>query len=99
MNRLSLYYIFVWFYDRSDVFLHIHYNSYTFLETDIDNKDIVCRLRAGEDKKYILFDDFKVYRDGKELGTISPGVLANAKTVEWRGYNEFTFIEKVLDKS
>lgn len=28
------------------------------------------------------FDDFKVYKDGKELGTISPGVLANAKTVE-----------------
>lgn len=55
---------------------------HTFLETDIDNKDIVCRLRAGEDKKYILFDDFKVYKDGKELGTISPGVLARAKTVE-----------------
>ena len=55
---------------------------HTFLETDIDNKDIVCRLRAGEDKKYILFDDFKVYKDGKELGTMSPGVLANAKTVE-----------------
>ena len=55
---------------------------HTFLETDIDNKDIVCRLREGEDKKYILFDDFKVYKDGKELGTISPGVLANAKTVE-----------------
>ena len=55
---------------------------HTFLETDIDNKDIVCRLRAGEDKKYILFDDFKVYKDGKELGTISPGVLASAKTVE-----------------
>jgi len=55
---------------------------HTFLETDIDNKDIVCRLREGEDKKYILFDDFKVYKDGKELGTISPGVLARAKTVE-----------------
>ena len=55
---------------------------HTFLETDIDNKDIVCRLREGEDRKYILFDDFKVYKDGKELGTISPGVLANAKTVE-----------------
>lgn len=55
---------------------------HTFLETDIDNKDIVCRLREGEDKKYILFDDFKVYKDGKELGTMSPGVLASAKTVE-----------------
>lgn len=55
---------------------------HTFLETDIDNKDIVCRLREGEDKKYILFDDFKVYRDGKELGTMSPGVLACAKMVE-----------------
>ena len=55
---------------------------HTFLETDIDNKDIVCRLRTGEEKKYILFDDFKVYKDGKELGTISPSVLANAKTVE-----------------
>ena len=55
---------------------------HTFLETDIDNKDIVCRLREGEDKKYILFDDFKVYKDGKELGTISPSVLVCAKTVE-----------------
>ncbi len=31
--------------------------------------------------KYILFDDFKVYKDGKVLGKISPSVLACAKTV------------------
>lgn len=53
----------------------------TFIETDIDNNDIVARLREDDDKKYVLFDDFKVYKDGKELGEISPGVLAQAKTV------------------
>lgn len=53
----------------------------TFIETDIDNNDVVARLREDDDKKYLLFDDFKVYKDGKELGEISPGVLARAKTI------------------
>lgn len=53
----------------------------TFIETDIDNKDIITRLRDDDDKKYVLFDDFKVYKDGKELGEMSPSVLECAKTV------------------
>lgn len=53
----------------------------TFIETDIDNDDVVAQLREDDDKKYLLFDDFKVYKDGKELGTVTPGVLAQAKTV------------------
>ena len=53
----------------------------TFIETDIDNDDVVAQLREDDDKKYLLFDDFKVYRDGKELGAVTPGVLAQAKTV------------------
>lgn len=53
----------------------------TFLETDIDNDDILAPLREYDNKKYILADDFKVYKDGIELGTISPSVLARAKTV------------------
>ena len=53
----------------------------TFIETDIDNDDVVARLREDDDKKYVLFDDFKVYKDGKELGAISPGVLSHAKTI------------------
>jgi len=53
----------------------------TFIETDINNDDIITRLRDNDDMKYILFDDFKVYKDGKVLGKISPSVLACAKTV------------------
>ena len=53
----------------------------TFIETDIDEKDIIGRLRKDDAKKYLLFDDFKVYKDEEELGTVSPGVLARAKTV------------------
>ena len=53
----------------------------TFIETDIDNADIVAKLREEDDKKYVLFDDFKVYKDGKELGKVSPSVLEKAKTV------------------
>ena len=53
----------------------------TFIETDIDDKDIITRLHEDDDTKYILFDDFTVYKDGEELGEFSPGVLANAKTV------------------
>lgn len=53
----------------------------TFIETDIDNDDVVAKLREDDDKKYLLFDDFKVYKDGKELGAVTPGVLAQAKTV------------------
>ena len=53
----------------------------TFIETDIDDNDIITRLHEDDDTKYILFDDFTVYKDGEELGEFSPGVLANAKTV------------------
>ena len=53
----------------------------TFIETDIDEKDVIGRLRKDDTKKYLLFDDFKVYKDEEELGTVSPGVLARAKTV------------------
>ena len=53
----------------------------TFIETDIDNNDVVAQLREDDDKKYLLFDDFKVYKNGKELGAVTPGVLAQAKTV------------------
>lgn len=53
----------------------------TFIETDINNNDVVTQLREDDDKKYLLFDDFKVYKDGKELGAVTPGVLAQAKTV------------------
>ena len=53
----------------------------TFIETDIDNEDIITRLREDSNQKYILFDDFTVYKDGEELGVISPGVLSRAKTV------------------
>lgn len=53
----------------------------TFVETDVDEADIVTPLREYEDKKYILYDDFNVYRDGTKLGAISPSVLARAKTV------------------
>ena len=53
----------------------------TFIETDIDNEDIIARLREDSDQKYILFDDFTVYKDGEKLGTFSPGILSRAKTV------------------
>ena len=54
---------------------------HTFIETDIDDEDIITLLREDNDTKFILFDDFTVYKDGEELGEFSPGVLANAKTV------------------
>lgn len=53
----------------------------TFIETDIDNEDIIARLREDSDQKYILFDDFTVYKDGEKLGAFSPGILSRAKTV------------------
>lgn len=53
----------------------------TFIETDVDDDDIIAPLREYENKKYILFDDFNVYKDGEQLGPISPSVLARAKTI------------------
>jgi hypothetical protein len=54
---------------------------HTFIETDIKSEDIITNLREGDYSKFILFDNFKVYKDGEKLGVISPDVLANAKTV------------------
>jgi hypothetical protein len=54
---------------------------HTFIETDIESEDIITNLREGDYSKFILFDNFKVYKDGEKLGVISPDVLANAKTV------------------
>ena len=53
----------------------------TFIETDVDDDDIIAPLREYENKKYILFDDFNVYKDGEQLGPVSPSVLARAKTI------------------
>ena len=50
----------------------------TFLLTDIDNEDIITRLREDNDTKYILFDDFMVYKDGVKLGKFSPSLLEHA---------------------
>lgn len=50
----------------------------TFILTDIDNEDIIARLREDSNSKYILFDDFMVYKDGVKLGESSPSVLAQA---------------------
>ena len=50
----------------------------TFILTDIDNEDIIARLREDSNSKYILFDDFTVYKDGVKLGEFSPSVLAQA---------------------
>jgi hypothetical protein len=54
---------------------------HTFIETDIESEDIITNLREGDYSKFILFDNFKVYKDGEKLGAISPDVLASAKTV------------------
>ena len=53
----------------------------TFIQTDIDGSDIITRLYDFNDTKYILFDDFTVYKDGEKLGAFSPGLLSHAKLV------------------
>ena len=57
----------------------------TFFETTIDVEDILCRLHPTEiydDRKYILFDDFKVWdRNGKYLGTFNRSLLPYLKLV------------------
>ena len=51
----------------------------TFIETQIDEEDIITALHPDEpynDRKYILFDDFKVWgRNGEYLGTFNRRLL------------------------
>ena len=51
----------------------------TFIETQIDEEDIITALHPDElydDRKYILFDDFKVWdRNGKYLGIFNRSLL------------------------
>ena len=57
----------------------------TFIETQIDEEDIITALHPDElydDRKYILFDDFKVWgRNGEYLGTFNRSLLPLLKLV------------------
>jgi hypothetical protein len=57
----------------------------TFIETQIDEEDIITALHPDEpydDRKYILFDDFKVWdKNGKCLGTFNRSLLPLLKLV------------------
>ena len=57
----------------------------TFIETVVDSEDIICPLHPDEpydDRKYILFDDFKVWdKNGKCLGTFNRSLLPLLKLV------------------
>lgn len=51
----------------------------TFIETNIDPEDIIVRLYDFDDRKYILFDDFKVFIGEKCLGSFSRDMLSSLK--------------------
>lgn len=57
----------------------------TFIETKIDEEDIITALHPNEpydDRKYILFDDFKVWdRNGKCLGAFNRSLMPQLKLV------------------
>lgn len=57
----------------------------TFIETVVDSEDIICPLHPDEPydgRKYILFDDFKVWgRNGEYLGTFNRSLLPLLKLV------------------
>lgn len=57
----------------------------TFIETQIAEEDIITALHPDElydDRKYILFDDFKVWdRNGKFFGTFNRSLLPLLKLV------------------
>ena len=57
----------------------------TFIETKIDEEDIITALHPNEpydDRKYILFDDFKVWdRNSKCLGAFNRSLLPQLKLV------------------
>ena len=57
----------------------------TFIETVVDSEDIICPLHPYEsydDRKYILFDDFKVWdKNGRCLGVFNRSLLPLLKLV------------------
>ena len=57
----------------------------TFIETQIDEEDIITALHPDElydDRKYILFDDFKVWdKNGRCLGVFNRSLLPLLKLV------------------
>ena len=57
----------------------------TFIETEVDSEDIICPLHPDEpydDRKYILFDDFKVWdKNDKCLGVFNRSLLPQLKLV------------------
>lgn len=57
----------------------------TFIETQIDEEDIITALHPDEpydDRKYILFDDFKVWgRNDEYLGTFNRSLLPLLKLI------------------
>lgn len=49
-----------------------------FFISDIMEEDIVCTI-GQEDKKLLLFDDFKCWDEGVKVGTVSPSAIAQMR--------------------
>ena len=47
---------------------------YQYFVTDILEEDVVCRI-GQEDKKLLLFDDFKCIDEGEIIGSVSKEVI------------------------
>ena len=47
---------------------------YQYFISDIMDEDIVCRI-GQEDKKLLLYDDFKCWDEGLYMGRASPEVI------------------------
>ena len=51
---------------------------YQYFISDIMDNDIVCRI-GQEDKKLLLFDDFRCWDEGVFMGNVSPEVIAKLR--------------------
>lgn len=51
---------------------------YQYFISDIMDEDVVCTY-GQEDKKLLLFDDFKCWDEGLYMGNVSPGVIAKMR--------------------
>ena len=48
---------------------------YQYFITDVMDEDIICAY-GSDDRKILLFDDFKCWDEGEYMGTVSPEVIA-----------------------
>ncbi len=69
--------------NKQDVKPYYSKGLYSFIESDIDGNDVICRMDRMDERdiRLIVANDFRVWQEGVLIGDASPETMAKAPKV------------------